>query len=48
MRKNAKEINVNLCEEYVMNEEFLLYYREKGRHIMILDLGAPVSVAGKE
>merc|ERR1712112_310995 len=29
MRKNAKEINVNLCEGYAMNEEFLVNYTER-------------------
>ena len=48
MRKKAKEINVQLCEGYAMNEEFLVNYTEKGKQIMILDLGAPVSLAGKK
>ena len=43
-----REVNVNLCEEYTMNEEFLVNYAEKGKHIMILDIGAPVSLAGME
>ena len=43
MRKNAKEMNVQLCEGYDMNEEILVNYTEKGKQIMILDLGAPVS-----
>ena len=34
MRKNAKEINVNLCEGYAMNEEFLVNYTEKGKQGM--------------
>ena len=48
MRKNAKEMNVNLCEEYAMNEEFLVNITKKGKQIMILDLGALVSLAGKK
>ena len=48
MRKNAQEMNVNLCEGYAMNEEFLVNYTEKGKQIMILDIGAPVSLAGKD
>ena len=48
MRKNAQELSVNLCEGYAMNEEFLVNFTEKGKQIMILDIGAPVSLAGKE
>ena len=53
MRKNAKELSVNWCEEYklsafVPNEEILVNYTEKGKQVMILDLGAPVSLAGNE
>merc|ERR1712082_84923 len=48
MRKNAKELNVNWCEEYKFNEEILVNYTEKGKQVMILDLGAPVSLAGNE
>merc|ERR1712243_199481 len=48
MRKNAKELNVNWCEEYKLNEEILVNYTEKGKQVMILDLGAPVSLAGNE
>ena len=40
------EVSVNLCEEYTMNEEFLVNYSEKGKQIMILDIGALVSLAG--
>ena len=29
MRKNAKEMNVNLCEGYAMNDEFLDSIRKK-------------------
>merc|ERR1712239_103001 len=48
MRKNAKELNVNWYEEYKLNEEILVNYTEKGKQVMILDLGAPVCLAGKE
>merc|ERR1712002_132937 len=48
MRKNAQELNANFCEGYSMNEEFLVKYAEKGKQVMILDIGAPVSLAGKE
>ena len=48
MRKNAKELNVNWCKEYKLNEEILVNYTEKGKQVMILDLGAPVSLAGNE
>ena len=45
--KNVEE-NMNLCEEYTMNEEFQVNYTEKEKQIMILDIGAPVSLAGME
>ena len=48
MRENAKEINNHYSEGYAMNEEFLVNYTEKGKQVMILDIGAPVSLAGKE
>merc|ERR1711962_1777387 len=48
MRKTAKELNVNWCEEFTMNEEKLVNYTEKGKQVMILDLGAPVSLAGND
>merc|ERR1711989_14691 len=53
MRKNAKELSVNWCEEYklsafVPNEEILVNFTEKGKQVMILDLEAPVSLAGNE
>merc|ERR1712112_548621 len=48
MRKNAQEMTANYCEGYNMNEEFLVNYTEKGKQVMILDIGAPVSLAGKE
>ena len=46
MRKAAAEVNVKWCEEFSMNEEILVNYTEKGKQVMILDLGAPVSLAG--
>ena len=48
MRKTAKELNVNWCEEFEVNEEILVNFTEKGKQVMILDLGAPVSLAGNE
>ena len=48
IRKSAKELNVQLCDGYELNEEILVNYTEKGKQVMILDLGAPVSLAGKE
>ena len=46
MRKTSSDLNVNWCEEY--NEEILINFTEKGKQVMILDLGAPVSIAGEE
>ena len=48
MRKSAKELNVQLCDGFELDEEILVNYTEKGKQVMILDLGAPVSLAGKE
>ena len=48
MRKNAKELNVQLCDGFQLDEEILVNYIEKGKQVMVLDLGAPVSLAGKE
>ena len=48
MRKNAKELNVQLCDGYELNEEIFVNYTEKGKQVMKLDLGAPVSLAGNE
>ena len=48
MRQSAKEMNVQLCDGFELNEEILVNYTEKGKQVMILDLGAPVSLAGKE
>merc|ERR1712101_103315 len=48
MRKNAKELNVQLCEGYDFGEEILVNFTEKGKQVMILDLGAPDSLAGND
>ena len=48
IRKRAKKLNVQLCDGYELNEEKLVNYTEKGKQVMILDLGAPVSLAGNE
>ena len=37
MRKTAKELNVNWCKEFTMNEEILVNFTEKGKQVMILD-----------
>ncbi len=37
-----------MCDGYELNEEILVNYTEKGKQVMILDLGAPVSLAGEE
>ena len=47
MRKSVKELNVQKCDGYELDEEILVNYTEKGKQVMILDLGAPVSVVGK-
>merc|ERR1712240_677567 len=36
------------CEDITVNEEILVNFTKKGKQVMILDLGAPVSVAGNE
>ena len=40
--------NVNLCEATAVPEEMVINYTytDQGRQMMILDLGAPVSVTG--
>ena len=48
MRKSAKELNLQLCDGFELDKEILVNFTEKGRQVMILDLGAPVSLAGKE
>ena len=45
MKKISDELNVNWCEEF--SEEILVNFTEKGKQVMILDLGAPVSIAGE-
>merc|ERR1712112_399306 len=48
MAKVAKELNVKWCEEFTLTEEILVNYTEKGKQVMIIDLGAPVSLAGEK
>ena len=48
IRKFAKELKINWCKNITVNEEIVVNYTEKGKQVMILDLGAPVSVAGTE
>merc|ERR1712082_292712 len=40
MRKNAKELNVKLCEGYDFGEEILVNFTEKGKQVMILDFSS--------
>ena len=41
------ELNVNFCHgDFRVIEEFLINYTDLGCQIMILDWGAPVSLAG--
>ena len=47
MRKSAKELNVQLCDGFELDEEILVNFTDKGKKMMILDLEAPVSLAGK-
>merc|ERR1712240_16887 len=47
-RQSAKEMKVQLWDGFQLDEEILVKYTEKGKQVMILDLGAPVSLAGKE
>ena len=48
LREAAKGLNVNWCEEYKENGETQANVTEKSNQVMILDLGAPVSVAGNK
>merc|ERR1712112_817983 len=47
-RETAKELNVNWCKEHKENEEAQEKGSEQNNQIMILDLGAPVSVSGRK
>ncbi len=44
----AKELKINWCQNITLNEEIVVNFTENRKHVMILDLGAPVSVAGTE
>ena len=48
MRKSAKELNVQLCDGFELDEEILVNFTEKGKKVMILYFGPLVSLAGKE
>ena len=48
LRKFAKELKINWCQNITVNEEILVNFTERGKQVLILDLGAPVSVAGTE
>merc|ERR1712115_733886 len=47
-RHFTKELKINWCQNITVNEEIVVNFTEKGKQVMILDLGAPVSVAGTE
>ena len=44
----TKELKINWCQNITVNEEIIVNFTEKKKLVMILDLGAPVSVAGTE
>merc|ERR1712115_121174 len=44
----AKELKINWCQNITLNENIVENFTENRKHVMILDLGAPVSVAGTE
>merc|ERR1711867_401341 len=44
----AKELKMNWCQTITVNEEIIVNFTENRKQVMILDLGAPVSVAGTE
>ena len=46
--KSAKELNVQLCDGFELDKEILVNLTEKGKQVLIWDLGAPVDLAGKE
>jgi len=48
LRETAKGLNVNWCRECKENEEAEVKVSERSNQVMILDLGAPVSVSGKK
>ena len=37
IRKTAKEININWCEEYKLKKEILVNYNERGKQLIKLD-----------
>ena len=41
------EVNVNLCDGNAIKEELLVNFTNKREHVMILDIGAPVSLFGR-
>ena len=44
----AKELKINWCQNITVNEEIIVNFTENRKQVMILDLEAPVSVAGTE
>jgi len=44
----AKELKINWCQNITLHNNKIKNFTENRKHIMILDLGAPVSVAGTE
>ena len=47
-QEKADEMSVNWCEMGDMDEEYLVNYAIGSRRVMVLDIGAPVSLVGKE
>ena len=43
-----KGLSINWCQNISVNEEIIVNFTENRKQVMILDLGAPVSVAGIE
>ena len=41
------EVNVSLCDGFAVKEELLVNYTDKGEQVMILDIGAHVSLFGR-
>ena len=41
------EVNVNLYDGFSVMEELLVNYTDKGEQVMILDIGALVSLSGR-
>merc|ERR1712240_194172 len=46
VRQFAKELKINWCQNIIIDEEIVVNYTEKGKKVMILDLGVPVTDTG--